>query len=153
MPQGANDRHDVGVHLVLVRDGFVLLGKRQNTGFADGLYHAPGGHLDADETLLQAAIREAHEELGIRLEPDELTCVHVQHHRDHDEARIGFWFAASSCRGEPTNLEPDRCAHLAWFPLDRLPANLVPYAAAAFAHYRSATMFSLHGWEESARPC
>ncbi|MDH6130216.1 hypothetical protein [Kitasatospora sp. GP82] len=34
----------VGVHLVLVDDGTVLLGRRRNTSYANGLWHLPSVH-------------------------------------------------------------------------------------------------------------
>ncbi|HEY6314153.1 MAG TPA: NUDIX domain-containing protein [Streptosporangiaceae bacterium] len=43
------------VHLVLLDDdGRVLLGRRKNTGFADGCYHLPAGHLEAGESVIDA---------------------------------------------------------------------------------------------------
>ncbi|MFF3074204.1 hypothetical protein ACFVSN_40360 [Kitasatospora sp. NPDC057904] len=34
----------VGVHLVLADAGTVLLGRRRNTSYADGLWHLPSVH-------------------------------------------------------------------------------------------------------------
>ena len=54
------------VHLVLVnRAGRVLFGQRQNTGYEDGAWHLPSGHLEAGESVVAALIREAKEEAGI----------------------------------------------------------------------------------------
>jgi hypothetical protein len=76
--------HDVGVHLVLTRGEAVLLGRRANTGFADGSWHVPGGRLEPGETLPQAAVREAAEELGIGVDPRDLRVACVCHHLDPD---------------------------------------------------------------------
>jgi 8-oxo-dGTP pyrophosphatase MutT (NUDIX family) len=38
--------------------------KRAGTGFGDGAYSLPCGHMDGGETAAQAAQREAAEELG-----------------------------------------------------------------------------------------
>ncbi len=57
------------VHLFFIRENQVLLIRRFNTGFADGQYSVPAGHLDGGETVIAAAMREAQEEVGVQLEP------------------------------------------------------------------------------------
>jgi hypothetical protein len=55
------------VHLLMLDgDGQVLFGRRQNTGFEDGAWHLPSGHLEAGESVVAALVREAKEEIGIR---------------------------------------------------------------------------------------
>jgi 8-oxo-dGTP diphosphatase len=50
----------------LIREGdkalFVL---RENTGYMDGKYSLPAGHVEAGESFIQAAIRETFEEVGL----------------------------------------------------------------------------------------
>ena len=44
---------------VLLLDGCkVLLSRRMNTGFQDGLFGLPAGHLNKGESVVSAAIRE-----------------------------------------------------------------------------------------------
>ena len=46
-------------YLVLTKDNKILLSRRHNTGFQDGKYSLPAGHLGGDEeTLAQAIARE-----------------------------------------------------------------------------------------------
>jgi 8-oxo-dGTP pyrophosphatase MutT (NUDIX family) len=58
-------RSVVDVHLILQRNGQVLLAERAGTGYADGWLNVPGGKLENGETVLDAAIREAREEVGV----------------------------------------------------------------------------------------
>ena len=44
-----------------------LLMKRKNTGSNDGEYELPGGHLEANEDIFDAMIREVKEELLIKI--------------------------------------------------------------------------------------
>ncbi|MFE4455909.1 NUDIX domain-containing protein [Nocardia tengchongensis] len=59
----------VDVHLVLWRNGLVLLAQRANTGFADGCLNLPSGHLEDGESVVEGVIREAHEEVRGRHSP------------------------------------------------------------------------------------
>ena len=70
-------RPDVGVHLLLIADNQILLGLRANTGFADGQWSVPGGHLEDAESLPAGASREAYEELGITICPADLAFAHM----------------------------------------------------------------------------
>ncbi|WP_086827669.1 NUDIX domain-containing protein [Allokutzneria sp. NRRL B-24872] len=144
-----SERHRsiVDVHLVLVEDGRILLSRRHNTGYEDGRYHLVSGHLEAGESIVDAVVREAAEEIGIGLAADDLDCVHVMHHSNPgEEARVGFFFRAWAWTGEPVNREPEKCSDLAWFPLDALPRNVIAYPAEALRHIADGVPFSLHGW-------
>jgi ADP-ribose pyrophosphatase YjhB (NUDIX family) len=60
------------VYLLFVKDDKILLLRRCNTGYEDGNYGLVAGHLDAHESLTQAAIREAKEESGVDINPEDL---------------------------------------------------------------------------------
>ena len=51
-------RFPATVHLFFFRENQILLLRRFNTGFRDGEYSVPAGHLDGGETVMQAGIRE-----------------------------------------------------------------------------------------------
>lgn len=53
------------VYLILMKDNKILFSRRYNTGYFDGYYSFPAGHLDGGETLKQAMVRETEEEIGI----------------------------------------------------------------------------------------
>ncbi|MDP9371913.1 MAG: NUDIX domain-containing protein [Chloroflexota bacterium] len=138
------------VHLFLVREGRVLLARRCNTGYEDGRYSVIAGHLDGGEEVRAAAAREAREEAGIAIVPDNLAVVGVMHRRAEDE-RIDFFLAAGRWMGEIVNAEPHKCDDLAWFPLDRPPENVIPYVRRALDNYRGhpgGVWFDSFGWDE-----
>ncbi|GLT21562.1 hypothetical protein GCM10007933_10140 [Zoogloea oryzae] len=121
-----------GVHVLLERDGRVLLMRRAGTGFFDGLYSLPGGHVEEGESLRATAVREMREELGIELAESALAVVGVVHRRS-DTNRIDFFLRASVWQGEPVIAEPDRCDDLRWCAPDALPEATVPYIRDALA--------------------
>lgn len=138
----------VDVHLILRRGDAILLGQRQNTGFADGAWHMPAGHLEADDPGARAAlVREAHEEIGVDIKPHEDTArhVHTMHHYTN-EGRLALFFEVTDWDGEVTNQEPTKCARWNWFGLDALPDPMLPYGAEALSHYRSGSGYSERGW-------
>ena len=140
--------HKVGVHLILIADSRVLMGLRENTGFADGSWSVPGGRLERGESIQAAVIREAEEELGIRVDPAHLTFVHLCHYLDPDgQARLGVFFIATAWDGEPVNAEPLKCSTAAWHPLDDLPPKTVDYVRSAIDDYLASRSMSLHGWD------
>ena len=50
----------------------VLLLRRQNTGYEDGKLSLPGGHLEKNERVVDALIRELEEEIGVTFKESEL---------------------------------------------------------------------------------
>ena len=55
----------VGASIAVIRDGRVLLAARANEPMR-GVWTLPGGKVEAGETLAEAALRELHEEVGVR---------------------------------------------------------------------------------------
>jgi 8-oxo-dGTP diphosphatase len=58
-------RFPVAVHLLVLRGDDVLLVRRSNTGYEDGRLSVVAGHVEPGESITQAAIREASEEVGV----------------------------------------------------------------------------------------
>ncbi|GAA0676806.1 hypothetical protein GCM10009548_53620 [Streptomyces malaysiensis subsp. malaysiensis] len=144
----------VDVHLILRRGADVLLARRANTGYADGLLHAPSGHVEDGEDVRAALLRETVEEIGLSLAPDEVRAVLVlQHKAPTGAARTGWFFEAEVGEGgpEPVNREPEKCSELGWFPLDALPDDMVAYCRAGLDAYRAGHRFALH-WHEPDDP-
>lgn len=135
------------VMIILERDGRILLAERANTGYADGKLNLPSGKVEPGESVTEAVVREAHEEVGVRIRPAALRTVHVMHYRNPEgHERIGWFFAADRWEGEVVNAEPHKCAGLSWHPADRLPADTVRYNALGVAHYLKGEPVSEHGW-------
>jgi ADP-ribose pyrophosphatase YjhB (NUDIX family) len=135
----------VAVHLFFLQDDQILLLRRFNTGYEDGNYSVVAGHVDARETVRQAAVREAQEEAGVRLQLEDLEVVQVMNRKSNDE-RVDFFLRVRAWEGEIRNLEPGKCDHLAWFSLSALPGNLIPYVRAALENYRQGLFYSEFGW-------
>lgn len=144
-------RHRVIVeaHLILRRpssDGSsheILFGRRRNTGYADGVFHLPSGHLEADESITDALIRESFEEVGIKPDPEQVRFSHVMH-KSCNGGRMSYFFTVDSYEGEPVNNEPHKCSELAWFRADALPDNLLDYCQRALSYIAKDSHFSTY---------
>jgi 8-oxo-dGTP diphosphatase len=131
-------------------DTEVLLQLRQNTGYMDGHWAAAAaGHVERGETAYDAARREALEELAITDPALEfVTSMQRTAHADPIDERVDFFFTARSWHGEPTIVEPHKCAALQWFPLSELPDPVVPHELSVLSRLRDGglTPYSTFGF-------
>lgn len=122
-------------YVVLVRHGVgqheVLLQLRRGTGYMDGHWATLAGHVDAGESVHEAAVREAAEEAGIVVRPEDLVPLTTLHRFERGgpavEQRVDVFFSVTRWKGEPTLREADKAAAMRWFPLDELPEPVVPH--------------------------
>ncbi len=132
------------VYLIMRREQNVLLVRRQGSGYYDGWYSLPAGHVEAGELPVAALIRETQEELGLRLEQRDLVFAHALYRMKSDESgdRIDFFFLATTWKGEPTIQEPHKCDQLHWCPFEELPENTVPYVRQALESIRRGVYYA-----------
>ena len=141
-------RSIVDVHVILRREGKILLLRRAGNVYATGLLCLPSGHLEDGENILNAAVRETKEEVGIALAPEAMRLalsIH-QRHPGTTHARIGFAFEPATWHGDPVNAEPHKHSELIWAEPDRLPPDTFGYAAAVVNAVEHGTTFVLNGW-------
>lgn len=126
-----HQRHSIicASYLLFFKENRVLLLRRLNTGYQDGKYSVPAGHVEEGESLLHCLIREAKEEVGLSLTAEDVTLEHTMHRNrtEDNQERLDFFFVGRDLEPEPCNCEPDKCDDLRWFPTDQLPANTIPY--------------------------
>ena len=139
-------RFPVTIHLFLFRDNRILLLRRHQTGYMDGYYSVPAGHLDGEETVRMAGVREAHEEIGVTIDPADMVFAGVFHRREDDE-RVDFFVQVQRWGGEPFNAEPEKCDELRWVDLDNLPEKTIPYVRQAIENFQAGIPFEEFGWK------
>jgi mutator protein MutT len=118
----------VYVCIILRKENSILLLHRFNTGRHDNLWAFPGGSIERHETIVDAALREAQEEIGIALSAPSLELIHILHTYRTSGDTLGFYFVTHTWEGEPANKEPDKHSAVTWFDLNNLPHNLSPSA-------------------------
>jgi 8-oxo-dGTP pyrophosphatase MutT (NUDIX family) len=124
------------VFLIIRKDDEVLLLRRFNTGFQDGQYTFPSGHVERNESPLTAVSREAKEEAGIDVALTDIKFEQVLYRPGYNIKgtgfdkeqieRVDFFFSTTRWKGEPRVCEPNKCDDVRWFPLAALPKNTFP---------------------------
>lgn len=89
----------------------VLLTRRYNTGYQDGKYEFPSGHIEKGETAIEGVEREAKQENDITIDVDSteyVGCVDNNKTGKH----FNLLFKCSSITGEAKIMEPEECDDL-----------------------------------------
>ena len=141
-------RHTVipAVYLVARKNNQILLGKRQNTGYCDGLFGLPAGHVEKGESPTQALIREAQEEVGLTIHEKELQLGVIVARVAPDRECTDYFFTYDATDKEITNCEPEKCSFWQFFDLAELPNDLIPYLRYALRAIQEGQRYLEYGW-------
>ena len=136
------------VYLILEKDGKYLFLKRQNTGYMDGYYQVPAGHLEGGENLKQAMVREAKEEIDLDLLEKDLELVFVAHKLvENAVERMDFYFTVKNFVADKIrNNETEKCSDLAWLTLES--PEIVPVVKQVLCEYQKGNNYDSFGFDE-----
>lgn len=143
------ERHKIitASYLLLEKDSKLLMLRRFNTGYRDGDYSLIAGHGEERESPRQCIVREAWEEAGIKVFPEDLILTHVNSRIGEDnEERLNLFWQCSKWEGEIMNKEPHKCDDLSWFQKDDLPENLVPELKVVLSAIKAGEFYSEFNW-------
>lgn len=133
----------------LYKDGKVLLQKRQNTGFSDGMWDvSASGHVEGGETIKAAAVRELKEETGVLAK--DLSFVGIVHEYS-ESARLPYVlvvFRVNEWAGKPRICEPKKCSELKWFNVKDLPSNIIESRRMILENLQKPNLYLEYGWEK-----
>lgn len=118
--------------------------RRANTGWRDGDYTVPAGHVELHEMPTAAARRELKEEADITVKPGDIALVHtivyVADDGQHD--RVSFFFKVNNYAGTPKLAEPDKADHVGWFHPSSLPPNTLPILVDVINHMKDGRRYT-----------
>jgi 8-oxo-dGTP diphosphatase len=89
-----------------------------------GHWSIVGGKLNFLESLEGCAMREALEEVGVKIAIDGLLCVTDHCLPGEGQHWVSPAYLGHLLTGEATNREPHKTQDVRWFPLSELPHNL-----------------------------
>jgi len=135
------------VWLILEKDGKILLMRRYNTGYRDGEYTLPAGHVEPDETFLTTCVREAKEEICVDIDRQDLKLVHVMQRSEGDRNYMDYYFVAKKWQGEPAIGEPEKCDDLKWVNREGVKGQAIYFVGKALQYVAEGELFSHEGVE------
>ena len=118
-----NPRPLVGVGVIIVKNGCLLLLKRQSVHGA-GTWSTPGGHLELRESPETCAIREVKEETGVSIGDVRFIAITNDDFAASGKHYITIWMQGRYISGTPTIKAPYEMSTVDWFTLDALPRPL-----------------------------
>jgi len=128
------------VRLILYDRGKILLLKqRRGNG---GNYTLVGGTVEQHEFARESLIRETLEEANIKIEPKDLSLVHVLHKKTKKGQRINLYFKASKYSGNLKNVENHKFKSVQWFSINNLPEAVTDTVRQALEAYRAGVPYS-----------
>lgn len=102
---------------IIHQDSKILLGMKKK-GFGEGRWNGFGGKVEEGETIEQAALREVHEEAGIKaLDLNKVGIIDFEFENDPKILEVHI-FSATKFSGEP--VESDEMKPQ-WFSVDKIP--------------------------------
>ena len=105
----------------------VLLIRRKHDPFA-GSWALPGGFVEANERLVDAARRELQEETGVKIADLEQLYTAGEPGRDPRGWTVSVVYLARAEPDEVKAVAADDAEAVGWFPLDKLPALAFDHA-------------------------
>ena len=117
----------VGVGLYIFNDKNQLLLGLRKSAHDNGTWCPPGGHMEFGETNEETAVREAKEETGLIISPEDVFFKGITNDFYPQEGKhyITLHLFCRRYEGEPKVMEPDKCEKWQWFDMDNLPENMM----------------------------
>ena len=112
----------IGTYMVLIQENKILLNRRNETQYK-GVYSLVCGHVEKGENVINALLREAKEEIGITILPEDVRVIAAVHRPSADYKNtvvdiIDFFALVSSYTGEIENLEPEKTQEVGFYDID-----------------------------------
>jgi len=124
-----NPKVGAGIGIMVLKDGKVLLGKRNDDPEkadsalkGEGTWTMPGGKLHFGESFEKGAVRELKEETGIKA--NKLKVISLSNDINEEAHFVTIGLLCEDFEGEPKVIEPDEITEWKWFKLDDVPENM-----------------------------
>lgn len=131
--------------VILEKDDKILLIRRATTGWRDGEYSLPAGHVEPNETFLETCVHEIKEEVCVDVKPEDLELIHIMQRGDQDADYVDCYFLAKKWSGTPAIGEPHKHDELKWVPKSELKNYLMDLGVMALDHAEAGRIYSHHG--------
>lgn len=117
----------VSTHLVHENAGKHLLIRRAGSPYFPGYLSLVAGHVEADETPVEALVREVAEEIGVTFRANDLSFRNVVYRRLPDRIYVDYFFGSEFLPAAPRIVEQDKITELGYFSISEHRDEIVPY--------------------------
>jgi len=109
------------VAAIVEQDGkFLLVEEETDRG---NRFNQPAGHLEDNESLLDAVIRETQEETAYQFEPTALLGIYHWKHEHNDTTYLRFAYIGNVSQHQPEQKLDDGIIRSVWMSVDEIRAN------------------------------
>lgn len=121
----------------------ILLQRRQGTKLWPHFLALPAGHIDEGENAIEAAIREAKEELNINITEKNIIDTFVVNRKNKSlPPYYDVYFEITNIKDPIIINEPDKCSELVWANADNLPNDMITFEKKALENNNKGIKFS-----------
>lgn len=122
----------------------ILLQRRQGTKLWCGFLALPAGHIDENETPYEAVIREAKEELDIKININDIIDTFVVARKNKSlMPYYDIYFEISKYEGTIKINEPNKCEEIVWCDINNLPEDMIDFEVTAINNNLNGIKFSV----------
>lgn len=136
------------VYAMIIKDNKILLQKRKGefAGFWD---FAACGHVEENESMKEALVREIEEEISLNVKVEDLNFVTLIHsfYDDYGYSYYNGYFLVEKYQGSVRIKEEDEAEELRWFDLEQLPEQMYPDRKLAIKCYLEKIPYEEYGWK------
>ena len=136
----------VGVGVVLLKDGKILLGKRNqdpkkagSVFNSSGTWTLPGGKMEFGESFEETAKREVMEETGIEVK--NLKLISVTNDMSNAAHFVTIGFLSTEFEGSPIAREIEEITEWKWFGMNGLPSPMYDISVKILKNYSEGKVY------------
>lgn len=101
----------------------ILFWRRENSWFKDWFLQLPAWHIEWNETMKQACIREIKEEVNLDVLEEDLEIIHISHRVCPDRVYFDIYLEVKKYSWELKINEPEKCSELKFIDINNLPKD------------------------------
>lgn len=136
------------IYMLFIKDGKVLVQRRQGTKLWSGYLALPAGHVDSGENVYETLVKEAKEELSIDISINDIEDTFVVNRKNKIlPPYFDVYFVLNNYNGTIKIAEPEKCKELKYVDMNNLPSDMIDFEVDAIKNYLKGIKFSVFNEE------
>lgn len=109
------------VYAIIKNENWEILFSRRKGNYKNWFLQLPAWHIEWNETIKQALIREIKEEINLDINENDLKIIHISHRVCEDRVYFDIYIEVMKCTWKLNINEPEKCSELKFINIDNLP--------------------------------